>query len=173
MAINFGALPSESGSGMKPGYYAVTVTDAKMRTPKPKADGSVGPDYMEVKYQLSDYEGNKKGTMFDRFFNSDAQALQYKLGRLNYAAGLGLVSEVELSDLCKLMPGKQYVAKTKEQIDRDTKKPNGYLEVDLFDGEIFFRLDEFADLIGHDDIVPFDTEEPTAPVTPPTEPTSY
>lgn len=164
MGINFGALPTESGSGMKPGYYRVTVVDAKMRTPKAKADGSVGPDYLELKYQLTDYEGNKKGTMFDRFFDSDAQALQYKLGRLNYAADLRLISDVELKDLAKLLPGKVYVAKTKEQQGQD-KKPNGYLEVDLFDGEIFFREDEFAELIGHDDVVPFATTDPAPTAT--------
>jgi len=165
MGINFGALPTESGSGMKPGYYKVVVVDSKMRTPKAKSDGSVGPDYLELKYQLFDYDGNKKGTMFDRFFDSDAQALQYKLGRLNYAADLRLVTNVELKDLAKLMPGKAYVVKTKEQLGQD-KKPNGYLEVDLFDGEIFFREDEFAELIGHDDMVPFSTEDPAPAAAP-------
>lgn len=157
MGINFAALPTDSGSGMKPGFYHAKVVKAIMKTPK-----SGGNDYMELTYELFDINGNKKGKMFDRFFDSDAQPIQYKFGRLNYAAELNLMADIELPDLCKLVPGKEYVVKTKEQVGED-KKPNGFLEADLFDGKIFYRLDEFAELMDEvpDSEVPFETTEPT------------
>jgi len=142
--INFNNLPKDNGSGMQPGPYKCKVTSAKMRTPKTKDDGTVGKDYLELGLDLFDINGNKKGKMFDRLFESDAQALQYKLGRLNYAAQLNLMTEIELKDLAKLMPGKEYVVITKEQIDNRTNEKNGYLEADLFGSEIFLRLDEFV-----------------------------
>lgn len=168
MGINFNALPQESGSGMKPGPYKCKVVDVKMRTPKPK-EGVQGKDYMQLTYELSDINGNKKGKMFDSFFDSDSQALQYKLGRLNYAAGLNLVNEIELKDLAKLMPGKEYGVITKEQVDYRTKEKNGFLEADLFGSEIFFRLEEFAELVppADDSDLPFTAPdaEDAAPTT--------
>lgn len=167
MGINFNALPKESGSGMKPGPYHCKVVDVKMRDPKQPEDQTAPrkKQYMQLTYELYDINGNKKGKMFDSFFDSDAQALQYKLGRLNYAAQLNLTTEIELKDLSKLMPGKEYVVITKKQIDNRTKEENGFLEADLFGSEIFFRLDEFAEVAGPaDDDLPFaatDAEDAT------------
>jgi hypothetical protein len=172
MAINFNALPQESGSGMAPGTYKCKVVDVKMRQPADKAK----PEYMQLTYELYDYAGNKKGKMVDNFYDSDAQVFQFKFGRLNYAAGLNLVSAIELKDLAKLMPGKEYVVNTIKDKDKDGKE-SGFLTADIFGGQIFHRLDEFADVIGHDDSVPFinapDATDAVAPAAPTPTTTQY
>lgn len=151
--VNFGALPNkaqEPREPMQPGIYKAVVVDAVMRTPKAKDDGSVGKDYLNMKYDLYNFAGKKAGVMYDSHFDSTAQALQFKLGRLNYAAGLNLQGEVDLKDVCKLMKGREFLVYAKQQ----DNKPE-YLEVDLFNSQCYDKVEQFAELVGEGEDNPF------------------
>ena len=142
MSINFDNTPDNSG-GFKPvgGIYKAKVVKATMTAPKSKnADGTEKPKYMKCEYELFDINGEKKGKMWDNFFESEAQALQFKIGRLNIAAKLRLRGAVELADIARIIPNREFVVSTK--VTEDGK----YLEADLFGGDIFWPVEEFQEV---------------------------
>lgn len=153
MGINFDALPQSNDSKPTPGFYRAKVIKATMATPKDETR----PDYLRLECELSTYDRKPKGKLFDNLFESEAPALQFKLGRLNAAAGLNITGNVSLKDFGKVLVGKEYVVDTK--LSDDGK----WLEVDLFGGQCYHPLSEFGALMGvvSDEDVPFDTEEPT------------
>lgn len=145
MAINFDELPDSGRAEAKPGWYLATVLTATIKESKTSK-----ANYLELKCQFyNEVTREKSITFYDRFYESSAPALGYKLHRINTVAGLNITGTLELKDLGKLLIGKSYLIKTKKQIDAATKKETGYLEVDIFDSEIYKPVDS----------MPFDVEE--------------
>lgn len=138
--INFDSIPKEKPAGFKvpePGFHKVTI--AKVTEEVSKA----GNDYLQL--QLKTEDG---AIVFDNIVDSTAPALQWKLGRLVTACKLPLSGELTLSDLGKVILNKEIVADIKV-IEDDYKKDGSMkAEVDIFTNDIFYPIEEYADLVG-------------------------
>lgn len=157
--INFDAMPTDAG-GFTPvaGIYKVKVKKATMKQPKDPAK----PKYLSCEYELTAKDG-KTGKMWDNFFASEAQAIQFKLGRLNTAAKLGLRGNVELADIGKILVGREYV------VDAKVTDDGRFLEADIFNDDIFWPIESFQEIWDarnpDEASTPFD-ETPDTPITP-------
>ena len=142
--INLDALPQESGSNYtpKPDVYLALIEKAEMRTPKPSSDGTKKPDYLSLQYRISKFDGSKAGVMFDSQYESDKQAVQYKLTRFLKACGIPLQGQMELKDIATLVLNKQIVVDTK--IDESSNQPR--LQVDLFGREAYYPKEQFEEI---------------------------
>lgn len=113
MAINFNALPDESGFKALEleGKYKATIVDAKMKTSK------AGAPYLNARYTIFDKTGKKLGSVFDMQFESDKPFLQYKLKQFIKGFQLGITGEFELADLPKICINKSAIVELTVQDD--------------------------------------------------------
>lgn len=153
MAINFDRIPTENPFQLPaPGIYRARIAEAKM-TPS-KTPGK--PPYISVKYELLDKAGKKLSAVYDNIVESDHAAVLYKTGRLINALGVSLTGNVELKDLCKILPGRKLCMEIAHEADsrfpddrsKDRAKPK------LFGSEVFWPFEDAARLIDDED-VPF------------------
>lgn len=140
--INFSELPKESPNVLPaPNIYKAKIIEAVMKDPSATAKSKV--PYLNLKYQLTDINGNSAGTIYDMLFDSDNQVLQYKLARFLTACNIPLQGAMELKDVAKIVLNKEIVVDVKITVDKSGKYPDK-AEVDTFVHEIYYRLEEFA-----------------------------
>jgi len=143
MAINFDSLPDELTSQLIPkGTYYATIKNPEMKQPKDPAK----PEYLNMRLELRDATGAPVGSIFDMIFESDADALRYKLKRLIKALNLPIQGEFTLKDLCKMVPEKQMIVDVKIEEGKD-----GYSDksvVDIFEGEVYYPMSAASDIFG-------------------------
>lgn len=143
--MNFDRLPNDKPTGfvVPEGSYKGIIADAQMRQPK----DTNKPMYLNFKLDLYDYKTNEKvGTIFDGLYESEASLLLYKLKRFMLATDIKL-TEFELSDLAKLINGKELI------VDVKTEKQEGRADrsvVDVTKNQIYYPLSEAATVFGDD-----------------------
>lgn len=143
--MNFDRLPNDKPTGfvVPEGSYKGIIADAQMRQPK----DANKPMYLNFKLDLYDYKTNEKvGTIFDGLYESEASLLLYKLKRFMLATDIKL-TEFELSDLAKLINGKELI------VDVKTEKQEGRADrsvVDVTKNQIYYPLSEAAAVFGDD-----------------------
>ena len=141
MAINFDTLPQENPFALPtPGLYKATIDDAEMRRNK---NDATKPPYLNLKYKLTDMEGKSKGVMFDILSESDSPVVGYKIARFCRACGIPLQGQIELSDLAKIVKGKEILVDVK--ID-DTDARYVKAVVDIFSHEAYYQVSELESL---------------------------
>ena len=141
MAINFDTLPQENPFALPtPGLYKATIDDAEMRRNK---NDATKPPYLNLKYKLTDMEGKSKGVMFDILSESDSPVVGYKIARFCRACGIPLQGQIELSDLAKIVKGKEILVDVK--ID-DTDARYVKAVVDIFSHEAYYQVAELESL---------------------------
>ena len=143
--MNFDSLPNEKPAGfvVPEGTYKGIIGDAQMRQPKDTSK----PMYLNFKIDLFNYKtGEKVGSIFDGLYESEANLLLYKLKRFMLATDIKL-TQFELSDLAKLINGKQIL------VDVKTEKQEGRQErsvVDVTKNQIYYPLSEAGSVFGDD-----------------------
>lgn len=143
--MNFDSLPNEKPAGfvVPEGTYKGKISDAQMRQPKDTSK----PMYLNFKIDLFDYKtGEKVGSIFDGLYESEANLLLYKLKRFMLATDIKL-TQFELSDLAKLINGKEIL------VDVKTEKQEGRQErsvVDVTKNQIYYPLSEAGSVFGDD-----------------------
>lgn len=143
--MNFDKLPSDKPAGfvVPEGTYKGIIADAQMRQPK----DTNKPMYLNFKLDLYDYKTNEKvGTIFDGLYESEASLLLYKLKRFMIATDIKL-TQFELSDLAKLINGKEVL------VDVKTEKQEGRQDrsvVDVTKNQVYYPLSEAATVFGDD-----------------------
>ena len=146
--INFQELPKEGGSEVvKPGYYLAQITKAEMRNPN-----SGGKAYLSLTYDLINGSGQKVGSIRDGQFDSQTNALRYKLRRFMEAHGLQTMVTFELADLAKLVLNRSMVIDIENAPDsRDKGKPLAEQRMQaqpkIFGSEIYWPAGEFQKLL--------------------------
>lgn len=141
--MNFDRLPNDKPAGfvVPEGTYKAVIADAQMRQPKDTSK----PMYLNFKLDLFNYKTNEKvGTIFDGLYESEASLLLYKLKRFMVATNIKL-TDFELSDLAKLINGKEVLVdvKTEQQEGRPARSV-----VDVTKNEIYYPLSEAATVFG-------------------------
>lgn len=161
--INFDALPQSNPFGNPdPGLYKAVIEDAEMKHGK----DATKPPYLNLRYALSNPKtGKSAGTMFDIISESDNQVILYKIGRFCRACGIPLQGQIELSDLAKIVKGKEILI----DVMIDDKNPK-YVKpaVDLFSHEAYYQvseLEEIASVFFAEDTVENDNTGFVAPET--------
>ena len=140
MAINYDELPQERPTGglLEAGKYKADILKAEMKR------SQAGAEYMALTFDLTGIAG-EKGKLWDNFFDSDKELPRYKLQRLITALNLNLTGLFELKDLCKIVAGKQIIV----DVGVDEKNDRGPRNtVDVFKGEIYYPISEWASLTG-------------------------
>jgi len=159
MGINFDKAPDTNPYGLIPeGIYRFEIVKAELKPPANKDKKA----YINMQIKLFDGANNKKGTLFDKIFDSDAPALLYKLKRLVRAIKVPLSGEVELKDLAKILPGKKGTLEVTQQPDSrfPDDRTKDQAAVKLFGSECFWTWEEYAGLVATDsDTVPAEEEE--------------
>ena len=120
--MNFDSLPNEKPAGfvVPEGTYKGKISDAQMRQPKDTSK----PMYLNFKIDLFDYKtGEKVGSIFDGLYESEANLLLYKLKRFMLATDIKL-TQFELSDLAKLINGKEILVDVKTEKQENINKNN-------------------------------------------------
>ena len=141
MAINFDTLPQENPFALpEPGLYKATIDDAEMR---PNKNNATKPPYLNLKYKLTDMQGKGKGTMFDIISESDSPVVGYKIARFCRACGIPLQGQIELSDLAKIVKGKEILVDVKID-DADPRYVKAV--VDIFSHEAYYQVAELESL---------------------------
>lgn len=139
MAINFDSLPQENPFGLpKPGVYLAKIVEAQMKQGK----DATKPMYLNLKYELINYDGTKAGTLYDIISESDSSVVMYKIGRFVRACGIPLQGSMELKDLAKIVNGKTIVV----DVAIDDKGDRPRAQVDLFTREAYYMKDEFEEI---------------------------
>lgn len=133
--INFDSLPTERpGQAIPAGHYSATVEAAEM---KPNKD-PLKPAYLNVRLGIIDAAGNKLGSVFDIFTESEASLQRYKLQRFITALKLN-IPKFELKDLTKIIIGK------KLEVDLKIEQQEGYAPrtvVDATANEIYYPFED-------------------------------
>lgn len=143
--MNFDSLPNDKPAGfvVPEGPYKAKIVDPQMRQPKDTSK----PMYLNFKLDLFDYRtGEKVGSIFDGLYESEASLLLYKLKRFMLATDIKL-TQFELSDLAKLINGKEVI------VDVKTEKQEGRQDrsvVDVTKNQIYYPLSEAASVFGDD-----------------------
>ena len=139
MAINFNALPNSSGFEsllVEDGLYILKIEKAEMR--KPKATAKSQKEYLSLWYTVKDKDGKELGKMGDMQFDHDAPALQFKLRRFIEALKIPITGAFELSDLTKIVPGKELIAHVTK--DDNNGKPKSV--VAIFEDKVYYPIEE-------------------------------
>lgn len=127
MSINMNSLPSEKpafGSVFPKGRYIARIVKSSMRTPKPKADGSIGNDYLVAECDITDPMTNQSmGKFWINLYESEANLVRYQLGRFINATGIKLQGEFELKDLTKLINNKTIMVDLMPEEKKDGSAP--------------------------------------------------
>ena len=145
MAINFDQLPKRNPSmSIDDGIYRGRIVEATMRKPQDVSK----PSYLSVTIQLFTAKGSKCGRLFDRFFDSDNEAMLFKLFRFVTALGLNLKgATLELKDLTKLIVGKDLCV---DVINKENDRQPGrkFPEANIFGGDIYWNINDFTKITG-------------------------
>ena len=157
MAINFDELPSSKPNLLiEKGCYKLKVESADMKTPKDPSK----PQYLNIRYSVSDRNGKKLGFIVDIITESEANLARYKLGRFIKALELPLTN-FELKDLTKVIVGKElYGDITVEENQQYGSKSI----IDALSAEIFYSVAEKEngtsepEAVFSDEATPFDTD---------------
>lgn len=108
--INFNTLPTENSSQFSvipKGSYIAKIVKSEMKTPKPRQDGSVGPDYLSAECDITDPISNTSmGKFWINLFESEANLPRFQLRKFIEALNLKISGEFELKDLTKMINGK-------------------------------------------------------------------
>lgn len=141
MAINYDSIPDEKpamNSFLIPkGNYKAKVEEAKMIPPK-----SGGKEYLQMTAEVYGEDGAPMpGKVWIKLFDSDKALPQYQVKRFTTAIGLELTGNVELSDIAKLVPGREFRVDLIEEERTDGKAPQNSI-VDINAGDIFYAVDE-------------------------------
>lgn len=143
MAINFDSLPKQNPYNtpiqIDSGYYRAIITKAQMYKTRDQSS-----EYLGVTSDLFDVTGKKVAAFFDRFQDSDKPLLQFKLGRFVICLGLNIAGTMELKDLAKIIPGKEYALEIEQQEWNNTTSP----AVKIFGSEGYWPLSAFDELTG-------------------------
>ena len=138
--INFDNIPKEKPAGFSlptPGFHKATIVKETLKT------SNNGNQYLELQLKLD------SGSMvFDKIMDSDAPALQWKLGRLVMACKLPLAGELTLSDLGKVIHNKRLVIDVKHTENEWNGKTTTKAEVEIFANDIFYPIEEYEMLVG-------------------------
>ena len=142
MAINFDSLPTEKPGNnflLEPGRYKATIieADVKMGTKNPRP-------YLALTYAITQYPNKSCGKLWDNFFDVDKQLPKYKIKRLVEALGLRLTGSLEFKDLAKIILNKSMVVDI--CVNEKGDKPKN--EVEVFKGDIYYPMSEWASLVG-------------------------
>lgn len=178
MSINFDALPKENPYALpEAGVYHAHIAEAEMKQGKDIAK----PPYLNLKYQLSDANGNNKGTLYDIISESDSSVVQYKIARFIRACGIPLTGSMELKDIAKVVAGRDIVV----DVSIDNKQNPPRAQVDLFSRQAFYLPQEFEEVYalvnppkgelnefnsGNDEEIPFNATDGGAPINTPNTP---
>jgi hypothetical protein len=143
MGINFNELPDNAG-GQDPesGTYYIKIESAEMKQPKEMTK----PQYLAMRYTLSDRNGKKAGTIFDNLFESNHEAPKFKLKRFILALELPIEGEqsFELADLAKIVVGKELIGK----VEKDDSKSSYKSQIAIFEDKVFYSLKEAEEAFG-------------------------
>lgn len=163
MAINFESLPTSKPNNTLPnGPYYAKIDKAEMT--KAKTPGKA--DYLNLQLSLFDQNKASKGKVFDILTESEAPLARYKLGRFISALKIPL-TEFELGDLAKIIPGKEFI------VDITLQETEGYAPrnvVDALTNEIYYPVDAASTIFDGVENAPFTaTDSVTGNVTEDTE----
>lgn len=145
MSINMNSLPDPNqkpaiGNVIPKGRYIAKIAKAMMKTPKPRTDGSTGPDYLVAECDITDPVSNTRmGKFWINLYESEAPLVRYQLARFINATGIRISGEFELKDLTKLVNGKQLMVDIKPEEKKDGSAPTRSI-VDI-DAECFYPLE--------------------------------
>lgn len=145
MAINFDKIPTDKPTGFElpaEGYHKATITKAEITT------SAKGNEYMQVTLKLDSGQ-----LVWDNIMDTNAPAIQYKLGRFIQACGIPLVGELSFQDLASLVVDKEVVVDIKVKMDEYTDKQGNKVEkekaeVDMFENDIYYPISAYASLVG-------------------------
>lgn len=140
--INFDEVSAaEKSANLKAGRYIATIEAAEMKKPNPAKDGtpSTKPDYLNLTYALKTLDGKPAGKFWDIITEPNADITKFKLKRLIEACEIKGLTNFELKDLAKILPGKVIGI----DLTIDTKGDRGpKTVVDVFSGLIYYALSE-------------------------------
>lgn len=145
MSMNFDKLPDTKPAGfvVPEGTYKGIIADAKMM----QAKDTTKPMYLNYKIDLYNYKtGEKVGSIFDSQFESEKNLVLYKLKRFMLATDIKL-AQFELSDLAKLINGKELLVDVKT--DHQEGKQDRSV-VDATKNAIYYPLSEANTVFGDD-----------------------
>jgi len=143
--MNFDQLPDTKPAGfvVPEGTYKGVISDAKMMQGK----DTTKPMYLNYKIDLYNYKTNEKvGTIFDSQFESEKSLVLYKLKRFMLATDIKL-SKFELSDLAKLINGKELLVDVKTDVQEGKQDRS---VVDATKNAIYYPLSEASTVFGDD-----------------------
>ncbi len=100
--------------------------------------------YLNLTFSLKDKNGKGCGKLFDILSDSEHQVVLYKLQRFVTALELPIAGNFELSDLAKVVTGKQCIL----DVTMDTKQSPARAVVDVFAGGVYYPMSEAATIFG-------------------------
>lgn len=157
MAINFNSLPTEKpsiGSVIPKGHYLATIKKAEMRTPKDETK----PDYFSAECDITDItSGQSMGKFWINLFDSQAQLVQWQIQRFITALRLPIQGEFDLSDLTKMVNGKELEVDIMPEERNDNKEPQRSV-VDI-SADCFYPVSTAATAVAPEDVTAFPTEQ--------------
>lgn len=138
--MNLEALPTSKFTKKEfkiadPGVYYAKVSKTEMKT------SQAGNEYLSVTFDITDKDGNKKGKLFDMFFESDKSFLQYKLRRFVTACGIPCHGEMTLKDLALLANDSDLVV----WVQHDEWNGKSRLAANLRDAEGYYPANSFME----------------------------
>ena len=143
MAINFNSLPTDKPNALPAtGTYYATIDTAEMR----QGQDLTKPPYLNITLALSDKQGKACGKIYDIIAESDKELVQYKTARFLIALDLAKLGTFELTDLVKVIKGKQLIVDVKQE-----EAKNGYpakAVVDVFSGSIYYPISDANVIFG-------------------------
>lgn len=143
--INLDSLPVNNEFAVpKPGMYVAKVAKAEVKAGK-VVDGVQKQDSLSVVFDLLDASGKKTGTVFESFYDSDKQFLQYLIGRFIKACGIPLSGSMTLQDIGKLVVGKTIGMDVTNREWGEPKKVSAC--VNATDKEAYYTLEEFYEVV--------------------------
>lgn len=141
MSINFNALPVNKPTNLpEAGRYYATIEDAVMRN----SNDITKPRYLNLTLALKNSKGVSCGKIYDIISESDKPLVQFKVARFIIALHLETLGEFELSDLTKIVKGKQVIVDVKQEDAKDGFPAKAV--VDPFKGNIYYPIEEAKSL---------------------------
>ena len=131
MSINFDEINAAEGSGSagKSGRFLATIESAVMKAPKTPGR----PDYLAITYNLMTLDGKKAGKFWDNITEPTSDIPKYKLKRFIEACEIKGLTNFELKDLAKIVPGKTIGI----DLMPDRNDPSKSV-IDVFSGMIYY-----------------------------------
>lgn len=123
MSINFNSLPTEKpsiGTIIPKGRYLAKIKKAEMKSPKKETK----PDYFSAECDVTDIaSGQSMGKFWINLFDSQAQLVQWQIHQFITALRLPIQGEFDLSDLTKMVNGKELEVDIMPEERNDNKEP--------------------------------------------------